>query len=164
MDSPNDSGSNESPISAFNVELQQDTTKSVNDAQEGDEVFILGEKTQKRWVYYARLVSFVSIAFTLIGGVVGVVLSVFTDSVALLGYGLESFVDVWSSVLVLWRFSGDNNNDDDDGVESNNKHTAFNKREQKASFGIAITVLDISFSHPSHSVAVVYCHWFISRN
>jgi hypothetical protein len=32
-------------------------------------------------------------------------------SAAVLGYALESFVDVWSSVLVLWRFWGDGSHD-----------------------------------------------------
>lgn len=102
--------------------------------------------------------SYVSIAFTLIGGIVGVVLSVFTDSVALLGYGLESFVDVWSSVLVLWRFSGSKNSEDE-----NTKHTAFDKREQRASFGISITVV-YELSSISHTVCVVYRDWCVSGN
>jgi hypothetical protein len=50
-------------------------------------------------------------------------------SAAVLGYALESFVDVWSSVLVLYRFW-------DDRVEPE----AARQRERRASFGISLTV------------------------
>lgn len=57
-------------------------------------------------------------------------------SAAVLGYALESFVDVWSSILVLWRFWGDGSND---------SAAAMVRREKYASFGISLSV---SQSHP----------------
>lgn len=47
----------------------------------------------------------------------------------MLGYSLESFVDVWSSILVLYRFW-------DDKVEAE----VTRQREKLASFGISLTV------------------------
>ena len=52
-------------------------------------------------------------------------------SAAVLGYALESFVDVWSSVLVLWRFWGDG---------SCEAAAAMMRREKHASFGISLSV------------------------
>lgn len=50
-------------------------------------------------------------------------------SSSLLGYALESFVDVWSSILVLWRFWSE----DSDKQESRSLYA----KEKKASVGIA---------------------------
>lgn len=49
----------------------------------------------------------------------------------MLGYALESFVDVWSSILVLWRFWGDG---------SSEAAAAMMRREKYASFGISLSV------------------------
>ena len=49
-----------------------------------------------------------------------------------MGYGLESFVDLWASVLVVWRLW-----DDEDTVEGQRRN---NSREAKANVGIAVTV------------------------
>jgi hypothetical protein len=59
-------------------------------------------------------------------------------SSALLGYGLESLVDVWSSILVLWRFWGD-----PEGEGSYFLTTR--RREARASVGIAFTFILIGF-------------------
>lgn len=57
-------------------------------------------------------------------------------SAAVLGYALESFVDVWSSVLVLWRFWGDG---------SCEAAAAMMRREKHASFGISLSVRPKNF-------------------
>ena len=48
-------------------------------------------------------VSWISIVITVITGVIGIVCAILFGSMAMLGYGLESFVDVFSSVMVVWR-------------------------------------------------------------
>ena len=53
------------------------------------------------------------------------------SSAAVLGYALESFVDVWSSLLVLWRF-WDDRSTDVSGMAL--------QREKYASFGISVSV------------------------
>ena len=57
-------------------------------------------------------------------------------SAALVAYGLESFVDLWASVLVLWRFWEDE--DTEAGMRKNHD------REARADVGIAFTVRDFS--------------------
>jgi len=53
------------------------------------------------------------------------------SSAAVLGYALESFVDVWSSLLVLWRF-WDDRTTDASGIAL--------QREKFASFAISLSV------------------------
>ncbi len=53
-------------------------------------------------------------------------------SAALVAYGLESFVDLWASVLVLWRFWEDETTEA--GMRKNHD------RENRADVGIAFTV------------------------
>lgn len=59
-------------------------------------------------------------------------------SSALLGYALEALVDVWSSVLVLWRFWKD-----PDGEGS--YFLVTRRRESRASVGIAFTFVIIGY-------------------
>ena len=42
--------------------------------------------------------------------VIGFALAVMYNSAATLGYALDSFVDIISSVIVVWRFWGDGSN------------------------------------------------------
>ena len=73
-----------------------------------------------------------------------VVAAIVTDSAALLAYGLESFVDLSASVLVVWRFW--DNTDNAAGLRSNLL------REERANVGIAATVLPSPY--PSLSVPI----------
>eukprot|EP01025_Chloroclados_australasicus_P038593 TRINITY_DN3983_c0_g1_i6.p1 TRINITY_DN3983_c0_g1~~TRINITY_DN3983_c0_g1_i6.p1 ORF type:complete len:248 (+),score=8.85 TRINITY_DN3983_c0_g1_i6:56-745(+) len=85
------------------------------------------------WEKRARQISYVSITITLVLGVIGLIIAYTDKSVALLGYALESFVDVWSSVLVLWRFWKVN---DLEGETTK-------RREKQAQVGIAFTFVAI---------------------
>lgn len=96
---------------------------------EADDVYMLKSFDRGPWVKRARHVSYVSIGFTLLGGVVGIVLAFLAGSPSLLGYALESFVDVWSSVLVLWRFWSEDFEEQE--------HSRLYRKEKKASVGIA---------------------------
>jgi len=55
------------------------------------------------WTRHAITISWISIAITMATGVIGIACAVLYGSMAMLGYGLESFVDVFSSVIVVWR-------------------------------------------------------------
>ncbi len=57
-------------------------------------------------------------------------------SAALIAYGLESFVDLFASVLVLWRFWDDASNEA--GMKANLD------REERANVGIAATFIIIA--------------------
>ena len=53
-----------------------------------------------------RLVSWLSLAWMSIEGVVGVVTGIATNSIALLGYGLDSTIQGIGSLIIIWRFTG----------------------------------------------------------
>ncbi|CAL8460617.1 g146 [Coccomyxa elongata] len=96
----------------------------------------VSDRARMRLVQRARLVTYASLIFTLAGGLAGIMASLALDSAAVLGYALESFVDVWSSILVLWRF-WDDRSTDVSGMAL--------QREKFASFGISLSFLGISF-------------------
>lgn len=52
----------------------------------------------------AILLSWFTIAYNLIEGVVSIHFGVSDDSMALAGFGADSFIEVFSAMLVLWRF------------------------------------------------------------
>lgn len=52
----------------------------------------------------AILLSWFTITYNLIEGVVSVYYGVSDDSMALAGFGADSFIEVFSAMLVLWRF------------------------------------------------------------
>lgn len=53
-----------------------------------------------------RLVSWLSLAWMSIEGIVGVTAGVATNSIALLGYGLDSTIQGLGSLVIIWRFTG----------------------------------------------------------
>ena len=79
---------------------------------EDDDVPILGDTDQKAWIRSARLVSYASITFTLVGGILGIVLSVITDRSVILLRPSEGFMFVfsvshsWDTVWNLLSMSG----------------------------------------------------------
>lgn len=54
----------------------------------------------------ARLLSWISLGYMAAEGLVGVVAAILAGSVALLGFGLDSFIEGLASVIVIWRFTG----------------------------------------------------------
>lgn len=99
------------------------------------------------FVRRARNVSLFSIAFTLVCAIVGLAFAWSTQSSALLGYALEALVDVWSSILVLWRFWKD---PDGEG----HYFLITRRRESRASVGIAFTFVIIGVF--TSSLAIVH--------
>ena len=53
-----------------------------------------------------RLVSWLSLAWMTTEGVVGVIAGIATNSIALLGYSLDSTIQGIGSLVVIWRFTG----------------------------------------------------------
>lgn len=89
-----------------------------------------------KWTRRARIFVALTIVFSLAMGVLAIVAAILIDSAALLAYGLESFVDLWASGLVLWRFWDDA--DSDAGLKHNLD------REERANVGIAATFIVIA--------------------
>ena len=53
-----------------------------------------------------RLISWLSLAWMSIEGIVGVTAGIATNSIALLGYGLDSTIQGIGSLVIIWRFTG----------------------------------------------------------
>jgi divalent metal cation (Fe/Co/Zn/Cd) transporter len=57
-------------------------------------------------VRLARLLAWVSLAWMTVEGAVGIAAGVAAGSVALIGFGLDSAIEGFASVIVIWRFTG----------------------------------------------------------
>jgi divalent metal cation (Fe/Co/Zn/Cd) transporter len=86
------------------------------------------EKPRSFWVKRAILLSWFTIGYNFIEGIIAIAFGVEEASVALAGFGVDSFIEVASACLVLWRFRGETS-----GVEILPK-----ERERHATFGIGI--------------------------
>jgi divalent metal cation (Fe/Co/Zn/Cd) transporter len=53
----------------------------------------------------ARKIEYLSIAWTSLEGVVGIIAGLLAGSVALIGFGVDSIIEVASSAVLLWRLS-----------------------------------------------------------
>lgn len=83
---------------------------------------------QKKWVAKAIRLSWFTISYNLVEGVVSIWFGVAEDSVALAGFGADSLIEVASAFLVLWRFQGTSSNSDRFPIA----------RERSATIGIGI--------------------------
>lgn len=61
--------------------------------------------SKQRLARRAKLLAGVSVSYNLIEGVIAIAAGVAASSVALVGFGLDSFVEVSSGLIILWQFS-----------------------------------------------------------
>ena len=54
----------------------------------------------------AKLLSWVSLAYMAVEGMVAVVAGVVAGSIALIGFGIDSAIEGFASVVIVWRFTG----------------------------------------------------------
>jgi divalent metal cation (Fe/Co/Zn/Cd) transporter len=54
----------------------------------------------------ARLLSWISLGYMAVEGLVAIIAAIAAGSVALLGFGLDSVIEGLASVIVIWRFTG----------------------------------------------------------
>lgn len=112
-------------------------------------------KSQSKWVSRAIRLSYFTIAYNLIEGLIAIGFGVSDDSISLAGFGVDSLTEVASAVLVLLRFRN----------ESHLSESLSKDRERKATAGIgaiflllSLTILTASLfqlqsgSHPSSTV------------
>jgi divalent metal cation (Fe/Co/Zn/Cd) transporter len=57
-------------------------------------------------VRLARLLAWISLGWMTVEGAVGIAAGVAAGSVALIGFGLDSAIEGFASVIVIWRFTG----------------------------------------------------------
>ena len=63
--------------------------------------------SRSRWLAYARFLAIFTIFYNLLEGLVSMGFGWANDSMALFGFGADSFIEVGSAMLVLWRLRGD---------------------------------------------------------
>lgn len=73
---------------------------------------------------FALMLSYATVAYNVVEGVVAIVIAALAGSPALLGFGIDSFVESLSGIVMIWRFS---------------QHSEDERREQ-----IAIRLIGIS--------------------
>ncbi len=66
---------------------------------------VAGVVPRARLVRRGRLLAWATIAWNAVEGVVGIVSGVAAGSVALVGFGVDSYVEVFAGAVVLWRLS-----------------------------------------------------------
>lgn len=71
-----------------------------------DASLALGQDERAALIARVKLISWLSLAWMTTEGVIGVVAGVMANSIALIGYGLDSTITGVASVIVIWRFTG----------------------------------------------------------
>lgn len=82
------------------------------------------------WMGYARMLALVTVAYNLLEGLVSMGFGASDESIALFGFGADSFIEVGSALLVLWRLKADQ------GCAASRL-----ERERKATRGIGVLFL-----------------------
>lgn len=62
---------------------------------------------RERLIRWARLLAWSSLAWMTAEGLVAVVAGVLANSIALIGFGIDSAIEGLASVIIIWRFWGD---------------------------------------------------------
>src|SRR5947209_10537783 len=66
-----------------------------------------------RLVRRVKLISWLSLAWMTAEGAIGVTAGILANSIALIGYGLDSTIEGIASVVIIWRFTGQRIHSDD---------------------------------------------------
>lgn len=69
--------------------------------------FALGRDEHAALVQRVKLISWLSLAWMTVEGAIGLTAGVMANSIALIGYGLDSSIEGIASLIIVWRFTGD---------------------------------------------------------
>jgi divalent metal cation (Fe/Co/Zn/Cd) transporter len=58
-------------------------------------------------IWRVKLISWLSLAFMLVEAAVGLFAGLAADSIALIGWGIDSMIVAVASLVIIWRFTGD---------------------------------------------------------
>jgi divalent metal cation (Fe/Co/Zn/Cd) transporter len=70
------------------------------------EVAVPGSPAYLREARKAKLLSWASLGYMALEGIVAVVAGIVAGSIALIGFGLDSAIEGFASVVIVWRFTG----------------------------------------------------------
>lgn len=65
------------------------------------------DASRSRWWAYARVLAIFTVVYNLAEGLVSMGFGWADDSIALFGFGADSFIEVGSALIVLWRIAAD---------------------------------------------------------
>lgn len=66
----------------------------------------VGDPEYRRLARRARLLSWASLGYMAVEGAVAIVAGVAAGSIALVGFGIDSAIEGFASVVIVWRFTG----------------------------------------------------------
>src|SRR5829696_7397248 len=72
----------------------------------GVEAAAIGSPEHLRLARRARLLSWASLGYMALEGLVAVVAGIAAGSIALIGFGIDSAIEGFASVVIVWRFTG----------------------------------------------------------
>ena len=78
-----------------------------------DGALALGDDTRDVLIARVKLISWLSLVWMTAEGVIGTTVGIMANSIALIGYGVDSTITGIASVIIIWRFSGDRVSSDD---------------------------------------------------
>jgi divalent metal cation (Fe/Co/Zn/Cd) transporter len=67
----------------------------------------LGRSEQRALIARVKLISWLSLMWMTAEGVIGTAAGIMANSIALIGYGVDSTIAGVASAIIIWRFSGD---------------------------------------------------------
>jgi divalent metal cation (Fe/Co/Zn/Cd) transporter len=70
------------------------------------EVAVHGSPAYLREARKAKWLSWVSLAYMAVEGAIAVVAGIVAGSIALIGFGIDSAIEGFASVIIVWRFTG----------------------------------------------------------
>ncbi|MFI5167678.1 MAG: cation transporter [Thermoanaerobaculales bacterium] len=101
-----------------------------------------GMAPREAWVRWARALAWVTVGYNLLEGLVSMGFGAADESLALFGFGADSFIEVGSALLVLWRFRH----------EANPAASAQDSRERFALRGIGALFVSLALVTAAGSV------------
>lgn len=63
------------------------------------------DATRGTWVHRGRLLAYATIAWNSVEGIVGIASGLAAGSIALVGFGVDSYVEVFAGSVILWRLA-----------------------------------------------------------
>jgi divalent metal cation (Fe/Co/Zn/Cd) transporter len=78
-----------------------------------DASIAIGHDEHAALVRRVKLISWLSLVWMTAEGAIGVTAGIVANSIALIGYGLDSTIEGIASLVVIWRFTGDRIHSDD---------------------------------------------------
>ena len=73
----------------------------------------VGAAERQTLVRQVKLISWLSLAWMTTEGLIGTTVGIMSNSIALIGYGIDSTITGVASVIIIWRFSGSRLDSDD---------------------------------------------------